>query len=314
MIKLNSILVIVDPTVERDFVIERAIAIAKLTKAQVTLFINNANTLSEHSLAYEGIDPKFFETQRKLFEQHYHETLRTVSAMMTDAGIETTTEFNDDHNLAEAIINKAVSADYDLVMKSTHHHGVIDRFLVTNTDWRLIRKCPTPLMLVKPYPWQDHGAIVTAVDPMHIKAEQSALDKHLLATTEALAHQLQQTPHVFHSYFPFQSALFPLSGGSAEHIARIEKQHSDKLNELLRAYPIKQENIHLSRGELIPALTRTLETIDANLLIIGALSRNVLERAIVGNTAEKILESCSCDVLVTKSPSQECSNRHSDPA
>jgi universal stress protein E len=304
MIKLNSILVVVDPTVERDFVIERAIAIAKLSNARVTLFINNANTLSEHSLAYEGIDPKFFETQRKLFEQHYHETLRTVLAMMTDAGVETDTEFNDNHNLAEAIIKKAVSGNYDLVMKSTHHHGVIDRLLVTNTDWRLIRKCPTPLMLVKPYPWKAHGAIITAVDPMHVKAEQSALDKHLLATTEALAHQLQQTPHVFHSYFPFESALFPLSGGSAEHIARIKKQHSEKLNELLRAYPIKEENVHLSKGELVPALTQTLTQIEANLLIIGALSRNVIERAIVGNTAAKILESCSCDILVTKSPKQ----------
>jgi hypothetical protein len=44
MTKLSSILVVVDPTVERDFVVERAVAIAKLTNVKVTLFINHANT------------------------------------------------------------------------------------------------------------------------------------------------------------------------------------------------------------------------------------------------------------------------------
>lgn len=301
MTKLASILVVVDPTVERDYVIERALAIAKLTNVRVTLFINHANSLTDHSYAYEGIDGKFFETQQKLFEQHYHDSLRSISAEMTDAGIETTTEFSGSHNLAEAIINKVKSSDYDLVIKSTHHHGIIGRILVTNTDWRLIRKCPAPLLLVKPYSWKKNGAIVTAVDPMHVKAEQSALDKRLLATTEALAHQLQQTAHVFHSYFPFESALFPLSGESAEHIARIKKQHWEKLNELLSGYGINKENVHMSKGELVPALIQMLKQTEANLLVIGALSRNAIERAIVGNTAEKILENCPCDVLVTKS-------------
>ncbi|MFT4861160.1 MAG: universal stress protein E [Pseudohongiellaceae bacterium] len=300
MTKLSSILVVVDPTVERDFVVERAVAIAKLTNVKVTLFINHANTLAKNSYVYEGIDGKFFETQQRLFEQHYRETLRSVSAQMTDAGIETTTEFNDSHNLAEAIIEKAKSGDYDLVMKSTHHHGAIDRLLVTNTDWRLIRKCQIPLLMVKPYTWKPNGAIVTAVDPMHVKAEQSALDKRLLETAQALAHQLAQTPHVFHSYFPFESALFPLAGESAEHIARIKQQHQVKLNELLIGYGFNRSNVHLSKGELVPSLLHLLKQTQANLLVIGALSRNALERAIVGNTAEKILETCPCDVLVTK--------------
>lgn len=302
MIKLQSILVVVDPTAERDFVIERAKSIAKQTNARVTLFINQVNSFAEYAYAYEGIDGQFFAAQQQLLEDHYNETLHRVSAELTDAGIETSTEFNIAPNLAEAIVSKAKSADYDLVIKSTHHHGVIDRFIVTNTDWRVIRKCPVPLLLVKPYPWRANGAIVTAVDPMHVKAEQSNLDKRLLEATVALAHQFQQTPHVFHSYFPFDSALFPLSGNSAERIARIRTHHSEKLNELLSAYPFAQENVHLSKGELIPALTAVLKQIEANLLVIGALSRNAIERAIVGNTAEKILENSPCDVLVIKAP------------
>ena len=68
----------------------------------------------------------------------------------------------------------------------------------------------------------------------------------------------------------------------------------------LSGYDIAEDNVELSEGELVPELIKYLKLVDANALVIGALSRNVLERAIVGNTAEKILEDCPCDVLVLK--------------
>ena len=37
-----------------------------------------------------------------------------------------------------------------------------------------------------------------------------------------------------------------------------------------------------------------------NILVLGALSRNFVEKAIIGSTAEKILHDTSCDVLVMK--------------
>jgi hypothetical protein len=52
---------VVDPTVDRDFSIDKAKQIAKVTGSRVRFFINNPNTLSDHSYIYEGIDGKFFE-------------------------------------------------------------------------------------------------------------------------------------------------------------------------------------------------------------------------------------------------------------
>ncbi|HAG70632.1 MAG TPA: hypothetical protein DCL66_00375 [Gammaproteobacteria bacterium] len=37
-----------------------------------------------------------------------------------------------------------------------------------------------------------------------------------------------------------------------------------------------------------------------SLLVIASLSRNAIWRSIIGNTAEKILKRCSCDILVVK--------------
>ena len=83
-------------------------------------------------------------------------------------------------------------------------------------------------------------------------------------------------------------------------MARIREHHADKIRKLLANHRIADKNIELSRGELPPTLIDYLLATNANLLVIGALSRSVMERAIVGDTAEKILENSPCDVLVLK--------------
>ncbi len=84
-------------------------------------------------------------------------------------------------------------------------------------------------------------------------------------------------------------------------MGKIREQHTEKLQKLLASHNIAAKNIHLSSGELTPRLNEFLRETAANLLVIGALSRNILERAVVGETAEKILEDCPCDIMIVKS-------------
>ena len=298
---VKKILVVVDPTVERDFVVDRAILIARTCGAELVFYINNANTLTEHSFIYEGVDGEFFENQSKLFKKHYQQILKQLVDEAGKAKLTASSQFTEKHHLAEAIIEETEATNPDLVLKSTHHHSPLERSLISNTDWRLIRKCEKPLLLVKNTDWHDEGSIVTAVDPLHSKDEQSRLDHVLLRGALQLSEDLKLEMRVFHSYSPFVSTLFPMGGESQEHIDRIREFHLFKIRELLADYPIDEQHIHLSEGELVPALVEFTGEANANILVIGALSRNVLERAIVGNTAEKILEDCPCDILVLKS-------------
>ncbi|NKB34024.1 MAG: hypothetical protein GKR91_13090 [Pseudomonadales bacterium] len=301
MDKIESLLVIVDPTVERDFALKKAKLIAKLSKAKVHFFINNANTLHKDSYIYEGIDADFFDTQKKLFRDHFEKQLHDHVDEFANADIEASYSFEENHHLAEAIISKAKELKPDLVIKSTHHHSAINRSLLSNTDWRLIRKCPATLLLVKPELWQPEGSIVAAVDPLHFKTEQSDLDSKIVETTAFLCKEFNLSPGIFHSYYPFVSTLFPMGGETKEHLDRIRQQHLDKVSELTNSVGIKQENIHVTEGDLIQSLVEYLEEVRGNVLVVGALSKNILERAIIGNTAEKILENCPSDVMIVKS-------------
>lgn len=302
MQSIKNILVVIDPTVERDFVVERAKMIARAAAAKVVLFINSSNTLNEHSYLYEGIDGDFFKAQSNIFETRYRKILDGLVEEFTEENIEVSSLYTEHHHLAESIIGQAIESSPDLVLKSTHHHSAIGRALVTNTDWRLIRKCPPPLLLVKPNPWKTEGSIVAAVDPFHSKADQSHLSHSLISHAELLSSLLQQATNIFHSFFPFVSTMFPMGSESYLGLERMRDEHAKKLNELLQDHNIAEGSIELSAGEIVPNLIKHLKTVNANMLIIGVLSRNVIERAIVGNTAEKILEGCPCDVLVIKPP------------
>lgn len=297
---IEKILVVVDPTVDRDFVADRLRDLLKVTKASVRFFINSANTLTQHNFAYEGIDGNFFANQRKLFTDHYNNILGNLVDEFTALGFKAAAEFTEEHHLADAIISQAKQFTPDLVMKSTHHHGMLKRHVISNTDWNLIRNCPCPLMLVKPRGWQSNGSVVAAVDPLHVKAKQSTLDHILIETAQQVATQFKQTARVFHSYYPFVSTMFPTVTESTEHIEAVRKRHEVKMQELLAAHQILKDCVEMSRGDLVPTMIRYLEKSNANMLVIGALSRNLIERTIVGNTAEKILDDCPCDVLIIK--------------
>ena len=57
---------------------------------------------------------------------------------------------------------------------------------------------------------------------------------------------------------------------------------------------------HLHAGNPVDLLPQISADIGANLVIMGAISRSRLENAIVGSTAENVLDFLGCDVLVLK--------------
>ena len=300
MKNIQRILVVIDPTVERDQVTARLNVILEHLKPEVRFFINSSNTLTQHSYAYEGMDGAFFEKQRQLFIEHYRKILDQLVVEFGGRNVKVGAAFSEEHHLAESIINQVRDFKPDLVLKSSHHHNLLQRSVISNTDWHLIRNCKAPLWMVKPTAWEDSGSVVAAVDPLHTKAQQSTVDRLLVSAATDLAADFDQTAKVFHCYFPYVSTLFPSIRESNDQMEEIRRRHEKAMQKLLAEYDIANQDVEIVKGDLVPALVHYLKQAKANVLVIGALSRNMLERAIVGNTAEKILDDCPCDVLIIK--------------
>src|SRR5690606_6698768 len=76
--------------------------------------------------------------------------------------------------------------------------------------------------------------------------------------------------------------------------------HRGAFQQLLEPYAIPATQRHLLDGfaeETIPHFVRE-QRID--LLLIGAIARGQLDNALIGNTAERVLEAVDCDLLVLK--------------
>ena len=69
---------------------------------------------------------------------------------------------------------------------------------------------------------------------------------------------------------------------------------------IAKMHDIKDDNTHVAEGlpeDIIPNLC---ETLDAELLVLGSVGRRGISAALLGNTAEHLIDKINCDTLVIK--------------
>jgi nucleotide-binding universal stress UspA family protein len=72
------------------------------------------------------------------------------------------------------------------------------------------------------------------------------------------------------------------------------------LERLLRGSGISTRRQHLVAGHPIDAIDKTVRQLHTGLLVMGSVSRSGLKRLFIGNTAERVLDTVDCDVLVVR--------------
>lgn len=299
---IKSILVVVDPTREEQPAVERAAVLAEKFGADLELFCCHYVSLA---LAYPlpAAIPSYDIRSRFLSEQG--ERMAAMAETLGNKGIKATTDVRWEFPLDEGILRKVEESSPELVLKDTHHHTALGRAIFSPTDWNLMRGCKAPLWLVKPDPWPAEPTLLTAVDPFHTHDKPAALDHELLASGLYLEKQLKGALHVVHAYSALSYLPAPLLEGAAVPVGDAtasQAHHQEGLNELMARYSVTAERVHLLEGmprEALPAFCRQIE---ANLTIMGAVSRGRLKRLVIGATAEAVLDQLSSDVLILKGP------------
>jgi len=300
MNNLDTILVIIDPTVLRDHVVEKAKYLAQLSKSDVEIFINCHGLDGQKSYYLVPGNNDTNDKENGLGARELNNCLvDALRCEFEDLGISVNIDVCWQKDLVESIITKVEELKPKLVLKSTHKHRLSKQTVFSNTDWQLIRLCPMPLMLIKPYGWHVNGSIVAAVDPLHTKSDQSKLDDELISTAEYLAQLTDQTPSVFHAYY-YPDSKDSHSRSTTPQSRELGRRHNQAIYKLLATHNICPEYLKIINGETQSELLYFMQSVNCNVLVVGALSRSKLERIIVGNTAEKILDNAPCDILVLK--------------
>ena len=304
MISVHKILIVIDPTVTAQPALERIAHWPRPLDAQLKLFICDYNP---HLDIEQELSPTAFDSARKALVLRHRQRLEDLAAPLREQGLRVVTEVAWDHPVHEAIVRQAVDWGPDLVVKDTHYHSALRRAIFSNTDWNLIRTCPSLLLLVKPRPMGHVPCVVAAVDPLHPRSEAASLDDLILNSAQLLAQLVGGQMNVLHSFdtMPLLTAsaeamAMPIGIQAPEIIAEWKSNHTRAIRTLGAKHDIPPERVQVLEGSVQQVLVNATDELHADVLVMGAVSRRFLQRLVLGSTAEAVLDKVNCDLLIVK--------------
>lgn len=171
-------------------------------------------------------------------------------------------------------------------------------------DWRLLRHCPVPLMLVQPRPGPDVRRVLAAVDPMHAWGKPESLDGAILSAGRLIAGRYEAELHVRHAVEPLPALLAQHMGEGSEAVEAAHRDYLDTQRNVLAAacegQALDTARVHQREGAPAQVISDLVDDVGADLLVLGTVNQRGLKRAVIGGTAEAILDRTTADVLAIK--------------
>jgi nucleotide-binding universal stress UspA family protein len=269
---VRSILVVIDPEHSESLALKRAKLIAGVTQAQLHLLV---------------CDPK-----------HDHSGLLGVlKAALTEDGYSVTTEQAWNHSLHQTIVEVQQAEGCGLVVKQHFPDNALKKALLTPEDWKLLRQCPSPVLLVKTAgSWKDK-VILAAVDVGNTDLEHRHLHDTIINHGYEIATLAKARLHVISAH---PSPMLSSADPTFQLSETIQARYRDQCKSFQAEYDIDDEHLHIEEGPadvLIPFMVHKLQ---AAVTVIGTVARSGLSGALIGNTAEVVLDAVESDVLVLK--------------
>jgi universal stress protein E len=196
-----------------------------------------------------------------------------------------------------------------VIVKGTQYHSQAQRAIFVDTDWSLVRGSPYPLRLVKPREPAAAPVVIAAVDPTHEDDEHAELDRLIVEQAQDVATRTGGELLLVHTFESLTGigaeatrTFKPVRLPVAELSERMAREHRAKLEALAKACNVDLRNVHQVPGrarEILPWFAREHK---ADLVVMGALARSRLRGAVIGSTAERVLDDLPCDILILKRP------------
>ncbi len=295
----QKILVVVDPTTEHQVALARAVALACKSNARVTVFLSifdfsyemtSILSSQEREAMRQGVIDQRIAWIQDLLSAYKHLHLNIDTQVIW-------------HNRPfESIINHAIAGQYDLIVKGTHAHDKLKAVIFTPTDWHLMRKAPVPVLMVKDHAWPEAGKILCAVNVASEDTAHQTLNGKIIEHAKELAAKFAGEVHLVNGYpgTPVNLAIELPDFDAQTYNDTIRIQHEQRVEYLANAYGIALSCCHVKEGlpeDVIPELA---EELDAELVILGTVGRTGFSAALIGNTAEHVIDSINCDLLAIK--------------
>ncbi len=296
---LKKILAIIDPADEEQKSLKRAVELAQKTNASITAL------LVVYDFSYE-MTTMLSQQERDLMRRCMVEE-RTV--WLDEILAPFACQVSQLHPLVEwhsrpfeSIIKHVLREDFDLIIKATHKHHLFHSVIFTPTDWHLIRKAPAPVLLVKDHAWPENGQVIAAINAANEEKHHVDLNHSIIETAQLFSEYLHAKTHLLNCYpgTPVNLTVELPEFDPTQYRHAIRQHHENSTYQYAEKHGINEENCMVKEGLPQSLINDVAKEIDAELIVIGTVGRTGLSAALLGNTAEHLLDAANCDVLAIK--------------
>lgn len=300
MNEFNKILAVIDPAVSQQKSLDRAIELAEKCDAKITAF------LCIYDFSYEMTSMLSTEARNQVRHALLDDKVGWLNDIIHqyESKIATSLEIRVVwHNRPyEAIIHEVLSNHHDLIVKGTQDHDTLQSVIFTPTDWHLLRKAPVSVLLVKDHDWPENGQILAAINVGSEQECHISLNQRITQSAQNMATLLHSNVHLVNSYpgTPTNVLMEVPNFDPDIYNETLKQHHKNSMRDHAMEFYISDKACHLQEGLPEDVIPKVAAAIDAELVIIGTIGRQGISAALIGNTAEHIIDMLNCDVLALK--------------
>ncbi|MGS2720100.1 universal stress protein UspE [Paraglaciecola aestuariivivens] len=296
----QKILAVIDPELTQQKSLIRAIEIANMNGASITAF------LTIYDFSYElttmlSMDER--ETMRQaVIDERTSWLVNLVETEYKCENINIDVKIVWHNRPYESIIYDVIEHRYDLIVKGTKQHDTFKSVIFTPTDWHIMRKAPVPVLLVKEHDWPIGGQILAAVNVGVEVEEHLSLNDAITHEAKHFAKLLSSNVHLVNAYpgTPANIVIEIPEFDPSTYDESAKKHHQASMEEHANKHGIDPSACHVEMGMPEDVIPKFAKQLDAELVVIGTVGRLGISAALIGNTAEHVIDKLNCDVLAIK--------------
>jgi universal stress protein E len=297
----TKILVVADINHDEQAALARAMLLAQKSAkiSHVTLF------LSIYDFSYDMtsmLSSEDREAMRQGVIKQRELWLQKIAEPYLMEGVELQVKVVWHHRPYEAIIAEVFSGQHDLLIKGTRKHATLESVIFTPTDWHLLRKCPTPVLLVKHVEWPKSANIIASIHVGSDTDTHLSLNDRIVERVLSVCQRFDATPYLVTAYprTPMTVSIELPEFDPTAYSDAVKAHYSDSMEALRLRHGINKEHVIVEEGLPEEVISDVSKRLNAAMVILGTTGRSGLSAVFIGNTAEHVIDKIDCDVLALK--------------
>ena len=218
-------------------------------------------------------------------------------------------------NTVVEIIKEVIRGEHDLLIKAAIGKQTFSDRLFGNIAVKLLRKCPCPVLIVKPSANASFQKILAPVDPKTVREETTKTVEHedlicrkVMDISIFMARMENSHLDIFHCWFlPGETLLASgrtrIAPDELDHMKMLaEKIHNQRISSLVAEYDLSdiRHSVVVRKGDPGEMIVNYADKNGIDLIVMGTIGRSGLSGLLIGSTAEKVIDQVNCSVLAIK--------------